>query len=111
IQTMSETYSSKPEVLRRCEREARLASALNHPNTVTVHAVGWDHGIPYIAMELVDVITLDELIRRGPLPVRTLLDIATQIAEGLAKAHAAGVEHRDLTPLNVMVTRENLVKI
>jgi len=111
IKILSETYSSNPEVLSRFEKEARLASSLNHPNIVTVHAVGWDRGIPYIAMELVDGITLDELIRRGPLPVRTLLDIATQIAEGLAKAHAAGVVHRDLKPLNVMVTRENLVKI
>src|SRR5437867_4425024 len=111
IKILSEAYSSNPEVLSRFEKEARLASSLNHPNIVTVHAVGWDRGIPYIAMELIDGITLDDLIRRGPLPLRTLLDMATQIAEGLARAHAAGVVHRDLKPLNVMVTRENLVKI
>ena len=54
IKILSETYSSNPEVLSRFEKEARLASSLNHPNIVTVHAVGWDRGIPYIAMELVD---------------------------------------------------------
>src|SRR5437016_13933145 len=111
IKILSDAYSSNPEVLSRFDKEARLASSLNHPNIVTVHAVGWDHGIPYIAMELVDGVTLDEVIRRGPLPVRTVLDIATPIAGGLAKAHDAGVVHRDLKPLNVMVTRENLVKI
>src|SRR5438046_8940004 len=62
IKILSDAYSSNPEVLSRFDKEARLASSLNHPNIVTVHAVGWDHGIPYIAMELLDGDKLNEVI-------------------------------------------------
>jgi len=111
VKILSETHSSDSEVLKRFEKEARLASSLNHPNIVTVHAVGRDHDITYIAMELVDGVTLDEILRKGPLPLPALLDVAVQIADGLAKAHNAGIVHRDLKPLNVMITKDNLVKI
>ncbi|HUF27468.1 MAG TPA: protein kinase [Gemmatimonadaceae bacterium] len=93
------------------EREARTASALNHPNIVTIHDVAEHEGTTYIAMELVEGRTLRELIARGPLPIDRALGLAGQIADGLAKAHAAGIVHRDIKPANVMVTVDDLVKI
>jgi len=97
--------------LKRFEKEAQAASALNHPNIVTIYDIGICDSRSYIAMELVEGKTLRELLFEGPLPVKKLLQIAAQIAEGLAKAHEAGIVHRDLKPENVMVTRDGLVKI
>ena len=97
--------------VRRFEKEARSASALNHPNIVTVYDIGISEGLSYIAMERVDGETLRQLLEGGALPFRKLLPIAAQIADGLARAHEAGIVHRDLKPENVMVTRDGLVKI
>jgi hypothetical protein len=97
--------------LKRFEREACSASALNHPNIVTIHEVGQADSTSFIVMELVDGKTLRELLHAGPLPVRKLLSIAAQVADGLAKAHASGIVHRDLKPENVMVTNDGFVKI
>jgi serine/threonine protein kinase/Tol biopolymer transport system component len=97
--------------LKRFEKEARAASALNHPNIVTIYDVGSVDSVSYIAMERVDGKTLRELLFGGALPIRKLLPIAAQIADGLAKAHEAGIVHRDLKPENVMVTKDGLVKI
>ena len=100
--------SSDPERLRRFEQEARAASALNHPNIVTVYDAGVADGVAYLATELVD----GEPLRSKPgRAIKGLLDIASQIADGMAAAHAAGIVHRDLKPDNIMVTREGRVKI
>ena len=99
------------ERLSRFEKEARSASALNHPNIVTIYEVGTLDGISFIAMELVEGKTLRELLRTGALPLRRLLPLAAQLADGLARAHEAGIVHRDLKPENVMVTKDGLVKI
>ena len=96
---------------QRLVREARAASALNHPNIVTVHDVGSDRDIYYIAMELVEGRLLDETIPPAGLPPKQALAYAIQIAAALAGAHAAGIVHRDLKPGNVMITREGLVKL
>jgi Tol biopolymer transport system component/predicted Ser/Thr protein kinase len=97
---------------QRFEQEARSASGLNHPNILTVYDIGEADGALYIAMELVEGKTLREFVAAGePLPTRRLLDLAVQIAEGLAKAHAAGIIHRDLKPENVMVSKDGFVKI
>jgi Tol biopolymer transport system component len=96
---------------RRFEAEARSASALNHPNIVTVYDIDAAGSTIYIAMELVEGKMLRELILDGALPVRKTLDIAVQAAEGLAKAHAAGIVHRDLKPENLMVSKDGYVKI
>ena len=111
IKVLPSELSSDKERLRRFEQEARAASALNHPNIVTVHDIGEVDSAPYIAMELVEGKTVRELIVSGPLPVRRLLAIAAQVAEGLAKAHAAGIVHRDLKPENLMVSADGFVKI
>ena len=95
----------------RFEREARAASALNHPNIVSVYDLGLEGRTYWIATELVVGEPLKNLIERGPLPVRKTIEIAAQISSGLAAAHAAGVVHRDLKPGNIMVTREGRVKI
>jgi eukaryotic-like serine/threonine-protein kinase len=97
---------------QRFEQEARSASALNHPNILTVYDIGEADGALYIAMELVEGKTLRELLAsEEPLPTRRLLDLAAQIAEGLAKAHAAGIVHRDLKPENLMISKDGYVKI
>src|SRR5262249_37207952 len=99
------------DAARRFTGEAQAASALNHPNIVTVYDVGVHDEVPYIVSELVEAAALGSLIARAPLPVREVLDLAAQMAEGLAAAHAAGIVHRDFKPENVMVTREGRVKI
>lgn len=91
--------------------EALAASALNHPNILTVYEIGEQEGTSFIAAEYVDGITLRERLAQGPLPVPELLDIALQVAEGLAAAHEAGVVHRDIKPDNVMWRADGLVKI
>jgi Tol biopolymer transport system component len=111
IKVLPESVASDPERLNRFEREARLASGLNHPNIVTVHDIGSQGSVTYIAMELVPGETLREVLFTGALPLKKLLQIAAQIADGLARAHSAGIVHRDLKPENVMVTKEGLVKI
>ena len=102
---------SDRERLKRFEKEARSASALNHPNIVTIYETGTSEGVPWIAMEHVEGLTLRTLLTQGSMPVKRVLGVATQIAEGLARAHEAGIVHRDLKPENVMVTRDGLVKI
>jgi len=99
------------ERLRRFETEARSASSLNHPNIVTIHDIGSEAGVSYIAMELVSGDTLRTLVAGGPISTRKLFAIATQVAEGLSRAHEAGIIHRDLKPENVMVTKDGFVKI
>jgi serine/threonine protein kinase/Tol biopolymer transport system component len=111
VKVLSESLASDADRRNRFEQEARSASALNHPHIVTIHEIGSSDGTIYIAMELVEGRTLREVLHDGPLPAKRLLDIAHQIADGLAKAHAAGIVHRDLKPENVMVTRDGNVKI
>ncbi len=111
IKVLSETLASDPVPLSRFEKEARLASALNHPNIITIYNIGRAGSIGYIAMELVDGQTLHARMAEGLLPLRRVADMAAQIAAGLAKAHDAGIVHRDLKPQNVMVTKDGLVKI
>ena len=97
--------------MHRFEQEARSASALNHPNIVTIYELGQDGSTHYIAMELVEGKTLREMLAAGLLPMRKAIEIAAQVAEGLAKAHEAGITHRDLKPENLMVSHDGLVKI
>ena len=111
IKVLPAELASDAERLKRFEKEARSASALNHPNIVTIYDVGSSDGTSYIAMERVEGSTLRELLAGGALSIKKLLQIAPQIADGLAKAHEAGIVHRDLKPENVMVTKEGLVKI
>jgi Tol biopolymer transport system component len=111
LKVLPEEVSADRDRLARFEQEARAASALNHPNIVTIHDIGQADSVSYIAMELIDGQTLREIVVEGPMPLRRILSIAPQAAEGLAKAHAAGIVHRDLKPENLMVTKDGYVKI
>ena len=111
IKVLPLDVASDRERLKRFEKEARSASALNHPNIVTIYETGTSDGLPWIAMEHVDGETLRTLVSAGPLPIKKLLNVGVQIAEGLARAHDVGIVHRDLKPENVMVTKDGLVKI
>jgi eukaryotic-like serine/threonine-protein kinase len=95
---------AKPTRLQRFIQEAKAASALNHPNIITIYAIGAAGGVDYIAMELVPGRTLEDLLARRRLKVPETLKYAVQIAGALAAAHAAGIVHRDLKPANIMIT-------
>src|SRR5262249_46786809 len=103
IKVLPAALASDPERLKRFEEEARSASALKHPNIVTVYDIGSEGGTSYIAMELVAGETLRAMLAGGALSTKKLLATAIPVAEGLAKAHESGIVHRDLKPENVMV--------
>ncbi len=111
VKVLPKEFTSDPQRLRYFEQEARSASALNHPNIITIYEIGQADGASYIAMELVEGKTLREVLGLGPLPTKKMLHVAAQVADGLAKAHGAGIVHRDLKPENLMVTKDGLVKI
>jgi len=111
LKVLAPGHLADAESKQRLMREARAASALNHPNIVTVHEIGSENEVDFIAMEFVEGKSLKEVIPPKGLPLGTVLDYAVQIAGGLAKAHAAGIVHRDLKPGNIMVTPDGLVKL
>jgi serine/threonine protein kinase len=111
IKVLLGAAAEDPERLSRFEREARAASALNHPNILIVHDVGSENGRPYLVTELLEGESLRELLDRGPLKTERALQLGTQIARGLAAAHGKGLVHRDLKPGNLFLTRDGAVKI
>jgi len=104
-------FSVDPDRLRRFQQEARAASALNHPNILTIYDVGEHGGAPYVVSEFLDGETLRERLAGAALPVRKAMDYGIQIAEGLAAAHEKGIVHRDLKPENLFVTKDGRMKI
>ena len=101
-----------PDRIQRFEQEARAASALNHPNVCTIHALGeTSEGQHYIAMEYVEGETLRQRLASARLSLREALDIAIQVAAALSVAHAAGIVHRDIKPENVMLRPDGVVKV
>jgi dienelactone hydrolase len=111
LKVLPHDLASDPGRRARFEQEARAASALSHPNIVSIHDIGTHEGDLFVTMELVEGATLRELIARGPLGAKQVVEIAVQVAEGLARAHRAGIVHRDLKPENVMVSPEGHAKI
>jgi len=111
IKVLPESMSADSDRLRRFEQEARAASALNHPNILTVHDFGQQNGSPYVVSELLEGETLRGRLVAGALSARKATDYATQIAQGLAAAHEKGIVHRDLKPENLFVTKDGRVKI
>jgi predicted esterase len=111
IKVLPAALGADPALRARFEREARTASALNHPNIVTIYDIIEQEGVTCIAMELVQGRTLRELIAEGPVALQDAVRWAIQVAEGLVAAHEAGIVHRDLKPANVMVTSDGRVKI
>lgn len=111
IKILPEEFARDADRLRRFEREARAASALNHPNIVTIYEIGNCDGINYIAAEHVEGITLRERINHSPVRLRETINISLQIAGALIAAHAAGITHRDIKPENIMLRSDGYVKI
>jgi dipeptidyl aminopeptidase/acylaminoacyl peptidase len=105
------SFSSDADRLRRFEQEARAASALNHPNIVTLHDVGDLDGVPYVVSELLEGETLRSRLAMGALSPRKATEYAIQIAQGLAAAHEKGIVHRDLKPENLFLTEDGRLKI
>jgi eukaryotic-like serine/threonine-protein kinase len=111
IKVIPPAVGSNPEALARFERESHAIAALSHPNILTIFDVGQSNGHPYAVMELLQGETLRVRLEHGPLPMRKAVDIAAQIARGLAAAHDKQIAHRDLKPDNVFLTPTGGVKI
>ena len=111
LKVLPTELTARKERLQRFEQEAQAAAALNHPNIAHIYEIGEADGVNFIAMEYVEGATLREKIHRQQTELRKLLRYLQQVAEGLAKAHAAGIVHRDLKPDNVMITRDGYAKI
>jgi eukaryotic-like serine/threonine-protein kinase len=104
-------FTESEDRLRRFEREASAASALNHPNIITIHEIGQEDGLHFMAMEFVDGETLRARLNHTRLSLKEALDIAVQVADALAAAHEAGIVHRDIKPENIMIRRDGYVKV
>jgi eukaryotic-like serine/threonine-protein kinase len=111
IKFLPEGFSHDAERVGRFQREARVLASLNHPNVAAIYGVEEINGRHFLVMELVPGETLEERIRRGPLPLGEALLVAKQIAEGLEEAHDAGIVHRDLKPANIKITVDDKVKV
>src|SRR5262249_27083358 len=104
-------FTNDPAQVRRFEREARAASALNHPNIITIYEVGKEGNTHFIATEFIEGRTLREVMTKARMEFGEALSVAVQIASALSAAHAAGIVHRDIKPENVMVRDDSLVKL
>ena len=111
LKILSEEFTTNKDRLNRFEQEACAASALNHPNILTIHEVGEDSGIHFIATEFIDGKTLRRHMSKSPLEASEILDISVQVASALEEAHGAGIVHRDIKPDNIMIRRNSHVKV
>src|SRR5882762_1096228 len=111
LKTLPAEFTNDKERLRRFQQEARTASALNHPNLLTIHEIGAESGAHFIAAEYIDGETLRAILKRGRMKVDEALDVAQQAAFALTAAHGAGIVHRDIKPENIMVRHDGIVKV
>ncbi|HEX6279580.1 MAG TPA: protein kinase, partial [Pyrinomonadaceae bacterium] len=111
IKFLNAEFRRDPDRVRRFRQEARSASALNHPNILTIHDIGDNNGVQFIVSEFVEGETLGARIAQGRLSLAETIEIAMQIASALSASHSAGIVHRDIKPDNVMIRWDGVVKV